>query len=752
PPLVIVALAGIAAFLTVVSSMRISFNSGASPDAKADHSTGPPRFSRAAIIGACWVPFTFLSFLAVAMASYQRRGGSSATDPEWWQLAILIPALILGVSAPFGTTILGWVAVSQIRRSAGRIRGLPLAVFDGLLFPLMALSSVIALASVALAKLFVDFYANLSVVGQPHVALVTRMANWLSLNKEIAVIVGVIAAIVVNVFIVRAVLHAVRREVASAPPENSATGNAIKAASIAIILALIATALGALAAIRNTGAWPAMALSLLFAGMSIIMALPARRLAAGKSALIIAALGTLIWPLLATAISRSRLLPSASEQSPSSNPAPETPIRFTSLQTKAPQTFSPVIERVVTHPSDGTADYFLDLDSGEFLAAPDDVFSLLSNRFDKVTKLGQTDEPIKNWAQASGGDLSLAFTSPDVTLALYGGVIVFPTLSFDEADASEVLRIADDASQQRKRDNEAMPPLTMFHRHDLDRDGAFVFRTRQGGVGLLQIVGFTENPRSVKIRYKLVQNEAAESTADDSISLAQAVNDFNKRNHDAAIAAKQPDLTVEGVLAAIRQAMQDRPKLSVTNATFAALGRVTETQMLPDDFELELMTSYEDEEVVFNVWSVRLRIPGTVIPGGTTCIMIQEEQLGSRIIGEAERKVINAWREKERRQGGIGSFERMEYRKERDAAAAIDASNKPGVIADPPTAIELKVAQQQLEKVLTQLQESEVALALLRSEKGDSAPEVMNLQSKIHLLEDQAANLRARIQLSAPKP
>ncbi|MGD9747251.1 MAG: protein kinase [Verrucomicrobiales bacterium] len=311
PLLVIVALAGIAAFLTVVSSMRISFNSGASPDAEPDYSTGPPRFSRAAIIGACWVPFTFLSFLAVAMASYQRRGGSPATGPEWWQLAILIPALILGVSAPFGTTILGWVAVSQIRRSAGRIHGLPLALFDGLLFPLMALSAVIALASVALAKLLVDFYANLSVVGQPHVALVTRMANWLSLNKEVAVIVGVIAAIVVNVFIVRAVLHAVRREVASAPPENSATGNAIKAASIAIILALIATALGALAAIRNTGAWPAMARSLLFAGMSIIMALPARRLAVGKSALIIAALGTVIWPLAAFGIRQTRVAASA---------------------------------------------------------------------------------------------------------------------------------------------------------------------------------------------------------------------------------------------------------------------------------------------------------------------------------------------------------------------------------------------------------------------------------------------------------
>ncbi len=35
---------------------------------------------------------------------------------------------------------------------------------------------------------------------------------------------------------------------------------------------------------------------------------------------------------------------------------------------------------------------------------------------------------------------------------------------------------------------------------------SFLFQTREGGVGLLQITGFTEDPRGVKIGYKLVQN------------------------------------------------------------------------------------------------------------------------------------------------------------------------------------------------------------------------------------------------------
>jgi hypothetical protein len=33
-----------------------------------------------------------------------------------------------------------------------------------------------------------------------------------------------------------------------------------------------------------------------------------------------------------------------------------------------------------------------------------------------------------------------------------------------------------------------------------------LIRTRAGRYGLLQITGFTENPRGVKLRYKLVQS------------------------------------------------------------------------------------------------------------------------------------------------------------------------------------------------------------------------------------------------------
>jgi len=127
--------------------------------------------------------------------------------------------------------------------------------------------------------------------------------------------------------------------------------------------------------------------------------------------------------------------------------------------------------------------------------------------------------------------------------------------------------------------------------------------------------------------------------------------------------------------------MLDRKKLLVSDETFRTLGEIIATRSLPKGFDLERVRGYEpNDQVTFDVWSVRLRIPGGTLPGGTTCIMIQENMIRSRVIGEEERKVIHKWGKKEQERGGIGSLERPEwmrqYYKERAAAAAIDRGNK----------------------------------------------------------------------------
>jgi serine/threonine protein kinase len=104
-----------------------------------------PRFSRTAIVGACLIPFALLGPAMIWWVRFPIR-----TEREvfgFWLAAIL---LTVSIAVPFGTTILGWVAVSQIRRSAGKIYGLWLAVFDGLLFPLVALDAgILAFCMVA---------------------------------------------------------------------------------------------------------------------------------------------------------------------------------------------------------------------------------------------------------------------------------------------------------------------------------------------------------------------------------------------------------------------------------------------------------------------------------------------------------------------------------------------------------------------------------------------------------------------------
>ncbi len=98
-----------------------------------------PRFSLRAILGLVWAVAGVVAFGFVA-----NDGGPKA-------VLVLAPLLC----APLGTTVLGWMAVSDILHARGKIYGLWLAVVDGLLFPLAAVDGLIAflcyLAATAIA-------------------------------------------------------------------------------------------------------------------------------------------------------------------------------------------------------------------------------------------------------------------------------------------------------------------------------------------------------------------------------------------------------------------------------------------------------------------------------------------------------------------------------------------------------------------------------------------------------------------------
>jgi serine/threonine protein kinase len=101
------------------------------------------RFSRMAILGAAWTPFFLAAMLSITL-------GQEQFPQAYGSLSRLL--LFLGLAAPLSTTILGWLAAAQIRRSAGGLCGLELAMFDGLLFPLLGLDVLIGVLWLALAK------------------------------------------------------------------------------------------------------------------------------------------------------------------------------------------------------------------------------------------------------------------------------------------------------------------------------------------------------------------------------------------------------------------------------------------------------------------------------------------------------------------------------------------------------------------------------------------------------------------------
>lgn len=105
----------------------------------------PPRFSRTAIVGAGWAPLFFIMSLLWVTPLMQAESDSRVPGLTWWQWVLTLTLLPLGLAAPFGTTILGWISVTQIGRSAGRLYGLGLALFDGLVFPLLLLDLVLGL-------------------------------------------------------------------------------------------------------------------------------------------------------------------------------------------------------------------------------------------------------------------------------------------------------------------------------------------------------------------------------------------------------------------------------------------------------------------------------------------------------------------------------------------------------------------------------------------------------------------------------
>ena len=176
----------------------------------------PPvaRLSRTAIFGACWaafplifIPLCFLLFRGV------NTHGDTQVHSARGPMSMMLIVLIFGVATPLGTTILGWVAASQIRHAAGKIYGMGLAVFDGLLFPLLALD-----AAIISAMWLVDNHLRQS--ASPDVSLSYREHYFLDLSQLLLLLVACIA---VDYFIIRGVWKTMNSPADYNKPNNIGT-------------------------------------------------------------------------------------------------------------------------------------------------------------------------------------------------------------------------------------------------------------------------------------------------------------------------------------------------------------------------------------------------------------------------------------------------------------------------------------------------------------------------------------------------
>lgn len=153
--------------------------------------------------------------------------------------------------------------------------------------------------------------------------------------------------------------------------------------------------------------------------------------------------------------------------------------------TGAPARFGPVIERVVNDDS-VQRDLAIDFDSGKLFSPPPGLTPADTNAFlawvrgNGIDAIGETSQSIRGLA-------GLEMVARPVNAELWKALTPRAALTDD------VLKHGTPGSPVFLSAKGALPET-------------YLFRTREGGIGLVQITGFSGEPRGVEIRYKLVES------------------------------------------------------------------------------------------------------------------------------------------------------------------------------------------------------------------------------------------------------
>jgi serine/threonine protein kinase len=414
-----------------------------------------PRFSRTAIVGVCLGIPGILAFVLFAVI-----GDSNLLDDGPSNVLATFCVLCLLIS-----NILGWVAVSLIRRPARNLHGMWLAVFNGLLFPLLALDGLITF----LASNIIDTFSNIDTV-------FVRLGLQPVSDERIYWLVGiatVFICVVSNTMIVWGVWRAVNKSRSGCSPAGSETSTIYKWAWGSFLAGTLGSSLpitilpwqeGLVAAIGSVAL-----------AMALVCGLKSWRERLGKvlviatSVLFVASVVVIavFWFVIVPA-KQNRLQASFGPVTECTLPMDEngwTPLWDLDYNQPVPDprpgdTAVDMVQHLAQLKKPGMAIHYdgqihIITLSGILMTKPD------GDQWEKITDMGPLDGPE-----------GYCFLSSDVT-----GPGAWQTCDFPDK-----------------------LPQTIF------------FKTRACKLGILQITGFTENPRGVKIRYQLVQSSVTTIT------------------------------------------------------------------------------------------------------------------------------------------------------------------------------------------------------------------------------------------------
>jgi len=151
----------------------------------------------------------------------------------------------------------------------------------------------------------------------------------------------------------------------------------------------------------------------------------------------------------------------------------------------------------------GSRTLFLDLDRREVVDASSQIHSIARRRFDPDSSSSSTtDRKIEDWAARWGADLMFVQAVPKVLTAYYGGPMTrSSSLDYDTATPLQVLKAAEELPANLPTDHEETE-VTLV---EPATGETLLFRTREGGIGLLELRKSPDFPQGgVIVRYKTI--------------------------------------------------------------------------------------------------------------------------------------------------------------------------------------------------------------------------------------------------------